>query len=75
MRIKRIPGIIPIGGFCPIHHTARSELTGTSKNTISETIAGETRFKAELNMVCPKIWAPAINPIKIHHSRAEKLKI
>jgi hypothetical protein len=50
-----MPGIIPIGGFCPIHHTANNELTGTSKKTISETIAGDTRFNAELNMVCPKI--------------------
>ena len=53
--LNRIPGIIPIGGFCPSHQTASSALIGTSKKTISETIAGDTRFSAELNMVCPKI--------------------
>jgi hypothetical protein len=45
-----MPGIIPSGGFCPSHHAARIALTGTSKNTIKETIAGETLLSAELNI-------------------------
>jgi hypothetical protein len=49
-KIKTIPGIIPTGGFWSNHHTARTALTGTSKNTIRETTAGETLLSAELNI-------------------------
>jgi hypothetical protein len=47
--------MIPSGGFWSSHHTAKIELTGTSKKTISDTTAGETLFRVELNIVCPRI--------------------
>ena len=42
--------------------------TGTSKKTISETMAGETRLSAALNFEWPRICAPAMRPNKISHS-------
>lgn len=40
-----------MGGVWSSHQAASTALTGTSKKTISETIAGETRLSAELNIV------------------------
>jgi hypothetical protein len=75
VRIKIIPGITPTGGRWFIHQIAKMELTGTSKKTISETTAGETRLRTELNIVWPRNCAPKIRPSKIHHSRALKCRI
>jgi hypothetical protein len=75
IKINAIPGNIPSGGFCPSHQIAKSELTGTSKKIMSETIAGETRLRAALNIEWPRICAPKTRPKRIHHSRPAKLDI
>jgi hypothetical protein len=64
--------MVPAGGCWPSHRYASSALTGTSKNTTSETTAGETRLRVKLNKVCPKNWAPIINPANKIHSVVEK---
>jgi hypothetical protein len=66
-----IPGIVPAGGCCPSHAKAIRALTGTSKNTARDTMAGETRLSVKLNKVCPKNWAPIINPANKTHSMVE----
>lgn len=62
-----IPGIVPAGGCWPSHANAKRALTGTSKNTTSETTAGDTRFKVKLNKVWPRNCAPIIKPASSSH--------
>jgi hypothetical protein len=54
MRIT--PGIIiKVGSLPMLNAKERNAATGTSKNTIIETTAGETRLRVRLNIVCPRI--------------------
>jgi hypothetical protein len=46
--------------------------TGTSKKTIIDTTAGDTRFSVRLNIVWPNIWAPRIRARRTHHCFAAK---
>jgi hypothetical protein len=55
-KISTTPGIIKIVGCLPILKRNESAAAmGTSKKTIMETTAGDTRFKVRLNIVCPNI--------------------
>jgi hypothetical protein len=51
-RIRMTPGIIVSVGCLPILRTNDTNAaTGTSKKTIMDTTAGDTRFKVMLNIV------------------------
>jgi hypothetical protein len=56
VRMRITPGIIESVGSLPILKMKESSAaTGTSKKTIMETTAGDTRFRVRLNIVWPKI--------------------